>query len=1148
MLSAVDKVKIAVFTYSFLLKIPPWRRLIRVLLQFIVLLVFSIHGNTAYAYTVKVVALGTDATKATASGAGNYNARAIVRVSVTPFDYNTVVSSWSPSFCASPFTMPSQNVTCYAQLTAAPRYSFSIRTTGTYGTGSTSGSTAAGSYPRGKPITLVAQAASDSIFAGWTPAICTSSFTMPAYNLVCTATFNQLPFYTLQVKINGRGKVTSNALRGLYDGQFQAGQVIDLKPELLENPSEWYFSGWTPAPCANSFKMPEQNLICTANFSALGYPFSVKTAGLGKGTVTGGTASGNYAAGTMISLGVPTPEPGSVFVGWSPEGCRKSSTGNIISSQGGTFAMPQNGLECTANFSVPAKLSVRVAGSGAGNFSVDRALIYSVNHYVSGLSDPKTIFRVKTGATQFNQDLVSGDYIRLIATPTDIKTDDIVWGNGSGSNIVVNSTFKGWSPSELCGNGSFDMPAQDVTCTATFDRPSYTLSTATAGSGTGSVAGTANGSYVSGTRVLLSPQAAPGSVFIRWEPTQPVLNEYWKDTITSLNGCSGSFKLYSNTVCTAYFEVGYAFNTVTDGTGTGTVTGTANGTYANGQTINLVATPTGNSVFTGWSAGCSNSFPMPAQNLTCTANFTATLPLNTATTGTGVGTVLVTADNFVEQYIYAVAGTDTQGYTGDGGLATDAQLKMASSLAFDNEGNLYIADTLNNRIRKIDTTGIINTVAGNGGWQESGDGGLAVNAGIPRPDSLAVDSNHNLYITDTYHPRIRKIDEAGIINTVVGTGTGYYSSGDGGLAINAELSEFVTSLAIDGNDNLYIADTNRVRKVDTQGIINTVAGGGSHYECSGSATDLEFSYIDQITFDREGNLYIINDGIKICKVDTTGFASTVFESQTGYVMSIALDDEGNLYIAEDSSYIGILKLDTKGVISTLAGNGSGNSGDGGPARKAGLSYITALAVNDGNLYLGLEANIRRIELLGNKGSTYYYLSGTPIRLTATPKKGSVFAGWNTSCTDTFTMPANELTCTATFNLENVSTSAEDNNAIPIEDSKAGIITSTCPKASLDNEFTLKIPCVKVNNLQYAAELHYMGKENNNPYWRLDSAINSNCIGDADSCALVNDELRVTLPNILINGLPTTVQLKPYLHPIFSEQLFWKYETASDATQ
>ncbi|OQW92774.1 MAG: hypothetical protein BWK78_00625 [Thiotrichaceae bacterium IS1] len=1146
MLSTTHKVKVIPPTRSFLLKIPPWQRLFAVLLQLMVLLAFSSHGNTAYAYTVKVVVSGPGADKATVSGAASYNGGAKVTVNVTPFDYNTVVSSWNPSFCQYSFTMPTKDVICYASMAAAPLYSFSVKTTG-YGTGSTSGSTVAGSYPKGKPITLVAQAGSGSTFAGWSPATCTSSFTMPGNNLVCTATFTQKPFYTLQLKISGRGKVTSNILGGLYDGKFQEGTVIDLKPELLESSSEWYFSGWSPAPCANSFKMPKQNLTCTATFSTWGYPWSVKTAGLGKGTVTGGTANGNYAAGTTTTLGVPTPEPGSVFVGWSPEACRKSSKGGIIFEQGGTLIMPVNGLECTANFSVPAKLSVRTGGTGTGNFSVDVRLVVLYNMYVSGISGSPSIR--EEGVTRYNFDSVSGDYFSLSAKATDITTNDYFWTKGSGGTaIIVKSTFKGWIPSDLCGNGVFTMGAQDLTCTAVFDLPSYTFNTATAGSGTGSVVGTANGSYAAGTLVSLSAKANPGSVFTHWEPVPDVGQyvEQWK--ITSLNGCSGSFKLYSDTVCTAYFEIGYAFNTATDGTGTGTVTGTANGTYAAGQTINLVATPTGHSAFTGWSAGCSNSFPMPAQNLTCTANFTVTHPLNTATTGTGAGTVLVTAANVVERLIYTVAGNGTKGYSGDGGLATNAQLLSPSALVADSKGNLYFIEREGkNTLRKIDSTGIINNVM------------IIVNDEI---DDLAVDNSGNLYITDMYNNKILKIDENGIINTAVGNGTPGYS-GDGGLAANAQLS-FPVSIAIDSNNNLYIGDYDNhcIRKVDTNGIISTVAGGGSQgrWDYNGLATNVQFSYPRSIALDRSGNLYIAEQ-YWIRKVDTTGMISTIAGSDTpgysedggpainaklGLVFDIALDDEGNLYIIEDmSGHPGerIRKVDTKGTISTLSPSKEGS--DGATVRTAGLGgYLT---VYDGNLYFFSNFDfisglvIRKIELFGNKGSAYYYLSGTPISLTATPKKGSVFAGWSPGCAEPFTMPADQVTCTATFNLENDSTVTEGSSAIITEDSKIGIITDACPKASLDNEFNLKIPCVKVNNLQYAAELHYMGKVDNNPYWRLDSAINSDCTWDANTCAVMDDESQVTLPNILIDGVHTTAQLKPYLNPTAPNELFWKYE-------
>src|ERR1035437_8085311 len=175
-----------------------------------------------------------------------------------------------------------------------------------------------------------------------------------------------------------------------------------------------------------------------------------------------------------------------------------------------------------------------------------------------------------------------------------------------------------------------------------------------------------------------------------------------------------------------------------------------------------------------------------------------------------------------------VAGNAHPGYSGDGGPATGAELNSPGGVALDNAGNLYIADTMNNRVRKVSPAGSISTVAGNGAVGFSGDGGLATGPQLSRPPGAAPASGaNNLYIADTMNDRVRKVSASGIITTVAGGGTS--GVGDGGLATSAQLSA-PSGLAVDSaGNNLYIADTgyNRVRQVSSSGIITPVAGAGS---------------------------------------------------------------------------------------------------------------------------------------------------------------------------------------------------------------------------------------------------------------------------------------------------------------------------------
>jgi sugar lactone lactonase YvrE len=163
--------------------------------------------------------------------------------------------------------------------------------------------------------------------------------------------------------------------------------------------------------------------------------------------------------------------------------------------------------------------------------------------------------------------------------------------------------------------------------------------------------------------------------------------------------------------------------------------------------------------------------------------------------------------------ITTVAGNGTQGYSGDAGPAINSQLNEPAGLTIDRLGNLYIADAGNNCIRKVSPAGMITTIAGNGTGGYSGDGGPAVKAQLKLPQDVAVDVVGNLYIADNSNHRIRKVSPAGMITTIAGNGTGGYS-GDGGLAINAQLRN-PWGVAVDAAGNVYVADShnNAIRRL-----------------------------------------------------------------------------------------------------------------------------------------------------------------------------------------------------------------------------------------------------------------------------------------------------------------------------------------------
>lgn len=394
------------------------------------------------------------------------------------------------------------------------------------------------------------------------------------------------------------------------------------------------------------------------------------------------------------------------------------------------------------------------------------------------------------------------------------------------------------------------------------------------------------------------------------------------------------------------------------------------------------------------------------------------------------------AENYT---IDTIVGIGTAGFSGDGGPAASARFNNVYHLAVDAAGNLYFPDQWNHVIRKVDTSGIITTVVGTPGvaaniFIPSGDGGPATSATLRYPSSVAFDSEGNMYITELGYERVRKVDTSGIITTVAGSSTGQLGySGDGGPATSALLNRPV-DVAVDSAGNLYIAEifNHVVRKVDqTTGIISTVAGTGAagFSGDGGPATLAQLSTPYSIDFDGSGNLYIADrNNNRVRKVDTSGNISTVagtgvagYSGDEGPATAAAMwqpigltvDDNGTLYIAENSNHI-VRKISSTGIITTIAGTGAfGDSGDGGPATSAELRGPIGIDLDhNGNLYVSDNSNykIKKLEAVthtvtfdkngGDTEATPSILNVTDgetvAALPAPPTRpGYSFAGWNT---------------------------------------------------------------------------------------------------------------------------------------------------------
>ena len=315
------------------------------------------------------------------------------------------------------------------------------------------------------------------------------------------------------------------------------------------------------------------------------------------------------------------------------------------------------------------------------------------------------------------------------------------------------------------------------------------------------------------------------------------------------------------------------------------------------------------------------------------------------------------------QTIATVAGTGSPGFSGDNASALSAQIDTVYGVAVDAHGNIYVADSRNNRVRKI-ANGIVTTVAGTGVDDFSGDGLAAASAQLSFPRDVVVDAAGNLYIADTGNSRIRKVTSSGVISTVAGNGTAGFA-GDGGLASSAQLS-YPSGLTTDSAGNLYIADSwnYRVRKISTDGKIQTIAGNGSYgpFGDGGSATAASLGLIQSLAMDTAGYLYLSDTyNHLVRKVAPSGTISLVVGGGFGpaadggsaqaatlkFPKGITADTLGNLYIA-DSLNNRIRKVSPGGVISTIAGTGTpGFSGDSGAGAAAQLNSPYGLAAGIG---------------------------------------------------------------------------------------------------------------------------------------------------------------------------------------------------------
>ena len=774
-------------------------------------------------------------------------------------------------------------------------------------------------------------------------------------------------------------------------------------------------------------------------------------------TVTGTNASGcsNTSSVTVIVNALP-----SINAGSNVAICNGSST--ALTASGGTTYnwTPSAGLSATTGASVTANPSVTttytVTGTNASGCSNTSSVTVNVNTLpaisagsgvaicigssatvtatggVSYIWSPSTGLSATTGTSVSANPSATTIYTITgtnasgcinIATVTvavnSIPT--IITGSGvticNGTSAVLNASGAGtysWTPAtglaSSTGSSVTASPAISTIYTVTGTSVSGCSSTSTVAvsvNASPSITSVGTGGVIcSGNTLALSSAAIGGTGALSYSWSGPASYSSTIPNPSITNAATTATGVYSLTVtdsnsCTA---TGVTTATVNPTPSAGTITGASS--VCIGNTIALSDTATGGI----WSSGTGM---VTAGSSTGVITGVAMGNVNITYTVTNIYSCSNKAIKSIDvaglpSYLYTGAGTGVNSSTGDGGPSYMATLKGPRALCADTAGNIFIADVVNNTIRKISVNGYISTVAGNGTTGSAGDGGPATAAQLSMSGGggVYVDKAGNIYISNTTGQSIRKVTAStGIISTICGTTVGGYS-GDGGPASAAKV-QGPLGICGDTSGNIYFADgaNFRIRRIDAvTGIISTIIGTGSNAYSGdgGPGISARVSVPRDVIADIYGNLYVADYGNNVIRkyVIATGIITTIAgngtvgsagdggpatAAQFNSPARVAFDGSNNLYIADQANdKVRKVNLAT-GIISTVIATGTaGFSGDGGPSTLGKMTGTAGIAINKtGNIYVSDIGNYR-IRVSPYNGSITISLSGSSTVTAGTP--------------------------------------------------------------------------------------------------------------------------------------------------------------------